>query len=150
MNQAAAALLLAAALAGCTPALQPIAVALAGAGTSSAISQTLSGTTYRTFTAPVSEVEQAVVDTFSLMGIRLESIERPPAENEAIVGTATSRTIKIELEAITPKTTRVRVEAKNGGFFYDGATATEIVLQTEKALGDRLPNSSYGSGRPRR
>ena len=151
VTRATAALLLSAGLSACTPAFQPIAVALAGAGTSSAIGQTLSGTAYRTFTAPLAEVEQAVVDTFSLMGIRLESIERPPADTEAIVGTATSRTIKIELEAITPKTTRMRVEAKNGGFFYDGATATEIVLQTEKALGiGNLSNSSYGSGRPRR
>ena len=64
----AAALVLSAGLAGCTPAFQPIAVALAGAGTSSAISQTMSGTTFRTFTAPVDEVEQAVLDTFLLMG----------------------------------------------------------------------------------
>ena len=54
--------------------------------------------------------------------------------------------------AITPKTTRMRVEAKNGGFFYDGATATEIVLQTEKALGlgAETSDSSYGGGPARR
>ena len=147
----AATLVLSAGLAGCTPAFQPIAVALAGAGTSSAISQTMSGTTFRTFTAPADEVERAVLDTFSLMGIQLSSVERPPAGNESITGRATSREIKIELEAITPKTTRMRVEAKNGGFFYDGATATEIVLQTEKALGvgAEMSDSSYGGGRAR-
>ena len=148
----AAGLILSAGLAGCTAAFQPIAVALAGAGTSSAISQTMSGTTFRTFTAPVDEVEQAVLDTFLLMGFQLSSVERPPAGNANIRGTATSREIKIELEAITPKTTRMRVEAKNGGFFYDGATATEIVLQTEKALrlGAETSDSSYGGGPARR
>jgi hypothetical protein len=29
----------------------------------------------------------------------------------------------------------MRVVARNGGFFYDGATATEIIVQTEKGLG---------------
>ena len=28
----------------------------------------------------------------------------------------------------------MRIAAKNGGFFYDSATASEIVAQTERAL----------------
>ena len=134
-------------LAGCAASVQPLAVALAGAGTSSAISHTLTGTAYRTFTAPLREVEQATLETFVLMGVRLDSVERPEGGNELIRGTATRREIEIELEAISPKATRMRVEAKNNGFVYDGATATEIVLQTEKALG---PETSASAGASRR
>lgn len=136
-----------AALAGCAASVQPLAVALAGAGTSSAISHTLNGTAYRTFTAPLHEVEQATLETFVLMGIRLDGIDRPEGGNELIRGSATRREIEIELEAISSKTTRMRVEAKNSGFLYDGATATEIVLQTEKSLGPEDRSASAGASR---
>jgi hypothetical protein len=36
---------------------------------------------------------------------------------------------------VTAKTTRIRTVAKQGFFFKDRATATEIILQTEKVLG---------------
>lgn len=42
--------------------------------------------------------------------------------------------MEIELEAISQRATRLRVSTRNGGFFYDGATANEIVAQTEKVL----------------
>jgi len=42
--------------------------------------------------------------------------------------------LKIELEALTSRTTRMRSQARNG-IFMDSATATEIILQTERALG---------------
>ena len=41
-----------------------------------------------------------------------------------------------ELEALTPNTTRMLVVAKkDGGVLRDSATATEIILQTEKIVG---------------
>jgi hypothetical protein len=43
------------------------------------------------------------------------------------------------------------VVAKNGGIFHDSATATEIVLRTEKALGvNEVTNSSMGASSARR
>ena len=33
------------------------------------------------------------------------------------------------------QTTRMRVVARNGGFFYGGATAAEIIQQTRRSLG---------------
>jgi hypothetical protein len=36
---------------------------------------------------------------------------------------------------VSAKTTRIRTVAKQGLFFKDRATATEIIMQTEKALG---------------
>jgi hypothetical protein len=137
---------LACALGGCSLASQPLAVALAGAGTSTAISQSLNGTAYRTFTHSADEVKAAVLDTLSLMGIRVDSFQTSP-HGEIVSGAAIERTIEIELEPISSKATRVRVVAKNGAIFYDGATATEIVLQTEKTLGVYDGISAAGGSR---
>ncbi len=49
---------------------------------------------------------------------------------------AGDREIEVELEALTPSTTRMSVTAtKDGGLMRDGATATEVILQTEKLVG---------------
>ena len=46
------------------------------------------------------------------------------------------REIEVELEMLSAQATRMRVVARDGGLFsYDGATATEIIVQTEKGLG---------------
>ena len=132
---------------GCTSAaIQPIAVALAGAGTSTAISYSLNGGASRTFTAPLAEVKAATLDTLSLMGIRVDGSESTD-QGETITASASRRSIEIELESISSKATRLRVITKNGGLFYDSATATEIVLQTEKALGINEGNAAAGASR---
>jgi len=55
-------------------------------------------------------------------------------QGEMIKAAGADREIEVELEAISPKTTRIRTVAKQGFFFKDRATATEIILQTEKIL----------------
>ena len=61
---------------------------------------------------------------------------RPPITTETITAHAADRDIESELEALTPATTRMLVTAKkDGGILRDGATATEIILQTEKYVG---------------
>src|SRR6185369_2673242 len=75
------------ALGGCSLATQPLAVALAGAGTSTAIQNSMNGTAYRTFSHPLAEVKAATLDTLSTMGIRVDSFET--VENgELVVGSA--------------------------------------------------------------
>jgi hypothetical protein len=134
-------------LGGCQLASYPLTAAIAGAGTSSAIGHTMNGAAFRTFTAPVDEVKMAVLDTLSNMGIRVDSFETTE-HGERVTGSAIRRTVRVELEPISSKATRIEVVTKNGGIFYDNATATEIVLQTEKALGVSAGmNSSAGSGR---
>ena len=55
---------------------------------------------------------------------------------ELITARAAGRDIDIEIEALTPNTTRITVVAKkDGGLLRDSATATEIILQTEKLVG---------------
>lgn len=115
----------------------PIALTLFGVGagvtTGTAVSYTLDGIAYRTFTAPLPQVEKATLLALNDMGMEIESAEKT-VEGKAIRAKGIDRQIEIELEAVSSKTTRIRTVAKNGVFFKDRATATEIILQTERIL----------------
>lgn len=119
------------ALAGC----EAIALTTLGVGSSTAVNHTLGGMTYRTFTAPLPRVKTASVNALGRMGIRVSATERSEG-NEVLKASAKDREIEIVLEPVSSNTTRMRVIAKNGGLFYDSATATEIIMQTERLLGN--------------
>jgi hypothetical protein len=112
---------------------EPLAAAVLGAGTSTALGHSLNGTAYRTFTAPLREVRKAMLEALATMGMRVEYTETLEG-GELIVASAEKRAIYIDLEPLTSRATRVQVAAKNGGLLHDSATATEIVLQAEKAF----------------
>ena len=57
------------------------------------------------------------------------------AQGKALAATGNDREIEVELEVISSNATRMRTVAKQGFFLKDRATATEIILQTEKVLG---------------
>lgn len=117
-------------LSGCAS----LAMAALGVGTSTAISHTLGGITYRTFTAPLPRVSTASIGALGKMGIKLSSSEKQ-ANIQILKATAIDRAIEIELEPISGTSTRMRVTARNGGLFYDSATSTEIIKQTARLLG---------------
>ena len=73
----------------------------------------------------------------ALRKMQIKVTETKREENkELITARAADRDIDIEIEALTPNTTRLTVVAKkDGGFIRDSATATEIILQTEKLVG---------------
>jgi hypothetical protein len=125
------------ALAGC----QPLALSLLGAGAGTALRYGIDGVTYRTFTAPAPMVREASLRALERMGITLASTERFEG-GELIHARADHRAIEIELEPISPKATRIRIAAKNGSFFYDNATAFEIIAQTERLLGSAATGAS--------
>ena len=104
-----------------------------GVGASTGVTHTLAGITYRTFTVPLPRVKSATVSALQHMGIKVASSSKADGI-DMIKANLTNREIEIELEPLTPNTTRMRVVARNG-LLYDSATATEIVLQTERALG---------------
>jgi hypothetical protein len=116
----------------------PVALTLLGVGagvtTGTAVSYTLDGIAYRTFTAPLPQVERATLTALNDMGMQVESAQKTE-EGKAIKASGVDRQIEIELQAISSKTTRIRTVAKDGVFFKDRATATEIILQTERILG---------------
>ena len=121
-----------ASLSGCVAA----ATSAAGMGGSAAITHTMNGITYRTFTAPQAKVRFATIRALDRMQIKLISDSMQDKSNIRLVTAKSSeRKIEIQLEPISPNTTRMRVIAKKGtGFFYDASTAEEIIQQTKLSL----------------
>jgi len=117
--------------AGCAP----LALTAAGVGGGVAAGHHLGGIAYRTFTEPLPKVRSAVYAAFRRMAIKPGGTEKIEY-GERITAKAGDRTIEVELEALTPATTRIRVVAKKeGGVLVDAATAVEIINQTEKLVG---------------
>ncbi len=114
----------------------PVATTAAGVGGSAALNHSLSGTSYRTFTAPVPKVRAATVTALSRMKIKLTSEEVQGKDSIIMLTAKTSgRNIEIELEPISANVTRMTVSAKRSFFSFDNATAEEIIMQTRKSLG---------------
>jgi len=112
----------------------PLAITAAGVGAGAGVSHTMGGYTYKTFTMPVAKVRAASLTALKRMGIKYES-SQTTKEGEVIKAKANDRDIEIALDVISPNTTRMRTIAKKGALIYDSATSTEIILQTEKVLG---------------
>ncbi len=116
-------------LSGC----EPLSLTALGIGGSTAVNHKLGGTSYRTFTAPIAKVKTASMQALQRMGIKAGAMKK--IENgELITAQAGKRDIEVELESLTPSTTRM-VVARDGAWFYDSATATEIIAQTGRSLG---------------
>lgn len=116
-------------LGGCAPA----ALTMFGVGTATGVQHTLGGISYRTFTTPLPQVRTATIAALNRMGMKVTSREKTD-EGEVIKAKAAEREIEVGLDAVTASTTRMRTSVRNG-VFMDAATGTEIILQTEKALG---------------
>lgn len=119
---------------GCAAAGLTVAGAGAGVAMGSGVEHTLSGITYKTFTASANEVRFASLKALDRMGMKLNSDEKTD-EGFKMVAAASQRTIEIEIEKLTETASRMRVIANKGDiFFKDSATATEVILQTVEAL----------------
>lgn len=121
------------ALAMSTTACDPVTLTAASLGAGVGVSHTLNGIIYRTFTAPMSTVEQGSVIAMRDMGVKVVSRSTNKEGERVINATARDREIEVLLEPLTPRTTRMRVIASNG-LLKDSATAQEIMLQTERVL----------------
>ncbi len=107
----------------------------AGIGGSQALSHTVNGITYRTFTATAPAVKTAAINALGRMKIKVVSDGKPDKNNLCtIMAKANGRNIEVQIEPISDNTTRMRVVAKSGGIFYDSATADEIIQQTKLRL----------------
>jgi hypothetical protein len=113
---------------------EPLSLTALGIGGSAALNHKMSSTPTRTFTAPLLRVKTASIGALKRMGIATEEV-RKVENGELITARVGRREIQVELESLTANTTRMRVLARDGSLFYDGATASEIIVQTEKVLG---------------
>ena len=112
-----------------------VALTPAAVGGGVAANHQLGGIAYRTFTAPLPRVRSAAMAALKRMSIKPDGSEKIDY-GERLLAKAGDRNIEIELEALTPNTTRMRVVAKkDGGMIVDSSTAVEIITQTEKSIG---------------
>lgn len=120
----------------CTlPGCAAIALTAVGVGMATGVSHTLGGIVYKTFAAPQPKVRRSTVAALGRMQIRIVE-SKHDGSTEVIKARAADRDIDVEIEALTPNTTRLSVTAvKDGGLIRDAATATEIIIQTEKLVG---------------
>jgi len=118
------------------------AVALTGVALAAGVGvdHTLNGTVYKTFTTPVDNVQVATIKALDEMAITVTDKQKT-ASGWDIKAIAANRKIEVQLEALTPKTTRMRVVAnKDKIFFKDSSTATEIIIKTAETLDEIAPN----------
>lgn len=116
-------------LSGC----DPITLTALGVGSAAGVQHTLSGVAYKTFTLPLPKLRKAVQTALSRMSIKVNAPEK--MENGEVIKARTAdRDVEVELEVVSPNTTRMR-SIVHKGVLMDAATATEIIIQTEKAIG---------------
>lgn len=117
-------------LAGCAP----VAMTAGGIAGSAGVNHALNGVAYKTFAAPVRQVRTATIRSLNRMEMKVTN-DMKQESGWRIEAVAAERTIEIDLEALTPSATRMRVVTNKGGFFFkDSATSTEIILQTAQRL----------------
>ena len=106
-----------------------------GAGISggTGVNYTLDSVAYKTFAASEPELRTATLRTLKRMAIDVTENQATESGRQ-ITANAGDRTVDIELDRITAKTSRMRVNVKKGWILRDRATAGEIIVQTEKSL----------------
>jgi hypothetical protein len=118
---------------GTTSGCVAIGATALGVGAAVGVNHTLGGIVYKTFTEPLPKVKRATLTALKQMEITVASVEKTK-DGELIKAKASNRAIEVQFESLTPKTTRMRVVAESDGILKDSATATEIILQTERVL----------------
>jgi len=107
----------------------------AGISASSSTSYLLDSIVYKTFTIPEPGLQVATLRTLKRMAIEVKENQATEAGTK-IAAVAGDRTVEIELDRLTPRTSRMRVNVMHGWFLRDRASATEIIVQTERTLAE--------------
>lgn len=124
------------------------AVALTAGGLASGlgIDHTLNGIAYKTFASPVQSLRLAALKTLNHMAFKV-SADKKDEKGWNIEASAPSRQIYIELEFLSPNTTRMKVVVNKGSFFLkDKSTGTEIIFKTTDLL-DRTRRQARRPGK---
>ncbi|MBI2307273.1 MAG: hypothetical protein HYU78_08210 [Rhodocyclales bacterium] len=111
-----------------------LAVTMLGVGANIGISHQISGYASKTFVRPLPDILDAAEAALGLMEIGVFTIDAH-GDNRTIWAYAGDLSIEIELDALTPTTTRMRVIARRSiGVLVDASTAQAITLETETQL----------------
>ena len=116
-----------------------------GAGVSggTGVSYTLDSIAYKTFAASETDLRAATLQTFKRMAIEVTETQKTETGTD-IAATAGDRAVEVEIDRITPKTSRMRVVVKKGWFLRDRATTGEIIVQTADALDSKSALAKNG------
>jgi hypothetical protein len=108
-------------------------IPLAITGTSQSVSYTFRNIAYRTFTYPKAQVVEASMKALKRMQIKVRD---KTAKDEATLIRAETKklTIEITIEPVTPKATKISINASRLLVLKDRAVAAEIINQVELAL----------------
>jgi hypothetical protein len=112
------------------PGCAAVALTAGGLAAGVGVNYTMSGIAYQTVVAPLPDTRLATLKTLNRMEM---NISRDEATDEGwqLTADAADRQVNIELEKVTPTTTRMRVTVDKGhAFLKDRATATEIIAQS--------------------
>lgn len=118
-------------LSGC--AVTGLAVPAAVSGSAAGVSYSVTNVAYKDISHPIADVEIALRKALKKMDIK-ETDRKAEEGKVSITAVAGDLEIDIDLEKVTPTVTGIHVNAKKGPFLKDKATATEIIVQTEKNL----------------
>ena len=109
-------------------------------GASGGIAYTFTNVAYKTVAFPVDLVEAS--NSIALMNMEIRHIRRERRGDSVIILAETPRMkINIELEEITPKTTKISVDAVKSFVIKDKATAAAVIEQTEAILAKQQQGS---------
>ena len=106
----------------------------AGGAAKAGVERTMSGAMYRTFSAPLADVRDAVRQSFRDREIQISEDDLLIGGGAKIKGEALHRHITVRLEPVTPALTRLKLVVRHGLFGRDPATASELIEQTTRAL----------------
>ena len=112
-------------LSGCTSVLVT--------GASAGVAYTYTNVAYKTIVSPIDRLEFA--NRLALMKMKVKYVERiETGDGIMIVAETSELDIYINLEKITPKTTKMSVDAEKNLVVKDKATAVAIIEETESML----------------
>ena len=122
-----------------------IALTAGGLAAGQGIDHTLTGITYKTFSAPMNKLRLATLKTLHRLDMKVTD-DTKTKEGRIIRATAASRKIEIEFEVLTRRATRMRVIVSKGAILKDSATATEIIIQTAQVLDAQAARAAKKKG----
>ena len=129
------------------PALGLAAMSDAAGGMAKAgVEHSMSGATYRTFTAPLAEVHTAVLQSFRDLEIEVTEDELLEDGRMRVAAEARDRHITVKLEPVTPALTRLMMSVRRGWVGRDASTSTELIEQTARTLTEIRPVAAPGRG----
>lgn len=136
LYRTAAAALVGLALNGCSSGGFSLFATGTGIAVGAGVDHTATGIAHKTFAASGGELRIATLGALRRMDLPVVQ-DRPGPRNHAIVAKTGNRTIEIEIVALSSRTARMSVAAKEDStLLKDAGTATEIIVQTAATLDD--------------